>query len=266
MLTSWIPKVLFPVIVALIFALFRRMAPPRIRMAGHRYDESQVPEPLPGGMITGAMWSLGVGLALLFFVLRGANHLWASLEGPSILTQYAPQFIWCFFPGFAAVAIPWPLTIWYLRKVGRWEEADSIEDAADSKGGMDSFRIMKLLSIVVVGPIALLTVLAVPIHLSISDSEVRVGRYASLFTERFPLNEARQMTIIDGNRLRDGSIHPSKDVIIDFADGRRLRGNQVGDGGTNVRNDILQLLITKTGLKLRHALTADEVPVFRAER
>ena len=43
MLTSWIPKVLFPVIVALIFALFRRMAPPRafewraIAMTSHRF-------------------------------------------------------------------------------------------------------------------------------------------------------------------------------------------------------------------------------------
>jgi hypothetical protein len=88
------------------------------------------------------MWCLGIGLALLFFVLRGANHLWASREGPSIVTRYAAPVIWCFFPALAALSIPWPLTVWYLRKVGRWEEADNIQDASDSKGGMDSFRIM----------------------------------------------------------------------------------------------------------------------------
>jgi hypothetical protein len=150
--------------------------------------------------------------------------------------------------------------------VRRWEEADSIEDAADRKGGMNSLRVMKWLSVGVVSPIALFTLLAVPIHLSIGHSELRVGHYASVVTERLPLNDARRLTIVDGYRLRDGSIHLAKDVIIDFADGRRLRANQVGDGGTNIRNDVMQLLIAKTGLTPEHASTSDEVPLFRASR
>jgi hypothetical protein len=132
MLAAWLPRFLVPIAIALAFVLFRRMAPPRVRMAGHRYDESQIHEPLAAGVIGGAMWSLGIALAMLFFVLRGANHLWASLEGTSLLTQYAPQVFWCFLPGFAAVSIPWPLTVWYLRRVGRWEEADSVQNASDS--------------------------------------------------------------------------------------------------------------------------------------
>jgi hypothetical protein len=179
MLSTWLPRFLVPSAIAMSFALFRRMAPPRARMAGHRHDESQVPEPLPTGVIGGAMWSVGIALAMFFFVLRGANHLWASFRGPSLLTQYAPQVIWCFFPGFAALSIPWPLTVWYLRRVGRWEEADSIQVAADSKSGFDSFQTMKWLSIGLAAPIAVVTLLAVPIHLSITDSEVRVGHYAS---------------------------------------------------------------------------------------
>jgi hypothetical protein len=250
---GWLPKVFFYIIFALILALFRRMAPPRSRMSKHRYDELQIPEPLPAGMIGATMWCLGIGLALLFFVLKGANHWWASLEGPSIVTQYATPSIWCFFPFFAAVSIPWPLTVWYLRRVGRWEEADGILDASDSKSGMDSFRIMKWLSVGLVGPIALLTLLAIPMHLSITDSEVRVGYYASFGTERFSLRDARRLTVVDGYRLRNGRISPSKDLIVDFADGRRLRGNQVGDGGTNVRDDIMRLLIEKTGLTPEHA-------------
>jgi hypothetical protein len=263
MLSNWLPSVLFSVVFAIIIALFRRMAPPRSRLAGHSYDEFQVPEPLPTGVIGAAMWSLGIGLCLLFFALRGANHLWASLEGPAILTQYATAVIWCFFPGFAALSIPWPLTVWYLRRIGRWEEADGIEDASDSKSGLDSFRIMKRLSFWLVCPIAFFTLLAIPIHLSITNSEVRVGHYASIREERFPLKEARRMTIVDGYKLRDGSFTAAKDVIIDFADGRRLRGNQVGDGGSSVRDDVLQLLIAKTGLTPQHALTADEIPTLR---
>jgi hypothetical protein len=210
------------------------------------------------------MWTIGICLVLLFFVLRAANHWWASLDGHVSLTQYAPQVIWCFFPGFAALAIPWPLTVWYLRKIGRWEEADTIEDDADFQGGLNSFLVMKWLSIGLVAPIGVFTLLAIPIHLSLGDSKVLVGHFASLRSEEFPFEQARRLTIVDGYRLRDGSTRPAKDVIIDFADGRRLRGNQVGDGGTNIREDVLQLLLARVKLTPEHAATADDVPRLSA--
>jgi hypothetical protein len=266
MLSAWLPKILLPALIVLVLVLFRRFAPPRGRMVRHQRDELQVPERLPSGMVTSAMWSLRVVLALQFFVLRGLNHFWASLEGPSLLTQYAPQVVWCFVPAFATLAVPWPLTVWYLRRVGRWQEADTIEDEADSKGRMNTFRVTKWLSVGLVGPIALFTFLAIPIHLSIGDSEVRVGHYASVVTERFPLNEARRLTIIDGYRLRDGNVRPAKDVILDFADGRRLRANQIGDGGTDVPNDVMELLILKTDLAPEHALTEEDVPPLSSSR
>lgn len=239
------------------------MAPPRFRATERPYTDSQKPEPLPTGIIGGVMCAVGIGLALLFFALRTLNHWWASLDGPSLLTEYATPFIWCFFPGFAALAIPWPLTVWYLRNVGRWEEADAIEDDSDSKGMANSYRILKWLSIGLVGPIALLTLPAIPIHLSITDSEVRVGHYASIRSESFRLKDARRLTIVDGYRLKDGSLHAAKDILIDFSDGRRLRGNAIGDGGTSVPEDVLRLLIAKTGLAPEHALTENDVPQLR---
>jgi hypothetical protein len=263
---EWLKKAMFWTAYPLLLAILRWLAPPRFRGTVHRYEEFQIPKPLPTGAVEGAMWGLGIVLALQFFVLRYANRLWASFDGPSDLTQYAPQVIWFFLPGFAALAIPWPLTVWYLRRVGRWEEADTIEDWADSRGRWNSFRIMKWLSIGLVGPLAIFTWLAIPIHLSIGDNEVRVGHYASLLTERFPLGEARRLTIVYRDRWRDSSFHPAKDVILDFADGRRLRGNQVGDGGTNVRDDVMQLLIAKTGLTPEHASTADDIPPFQTRR
>jgi hypothetical protein len=147
--------------------------------------------------------------------------------------------------------------------VGRWEEADAIEDDSDNKGGGNQFRIMKWLCIGLVGPIALFTLPAIPIHLSMTASEVRVGHYASIRSESFRLKDARRLTIVDGNRLKDGSIQAAKDVLIDFSDGRRLRGNTVGDGGTSVPEGLLQLLIAKTGLTPEHASTEDDVPPLR---
>ena len=242
------------------------MAPTRFRATEHSYVESQKPEPLATGVVESAMWALGIGIALLFFPLRELNHWWASRDGSSILMQYPTPFIWAFLPGFAALAIPWPLTVWYLRRVGRWEEADAIEDDSDFKGRANTYRVMKWLSIGVVAPVALFTLLAIPIHLSIGDSEIRVGHYASVRPERFSMSQARRLTIIDGYRLKDGSFHPAKDVIIDFADGRRLRGNQVGDGGTSIPDDVMQLLITETGLTPERAATAEDIPAARAQR
>ena len=121
--------------------------------------------------------------------------------------------------------------------MGRWEEADSVQDSSDNKGGFNSFRIMKWLSIGVVGPFAVLTLLAVPIHLSITDFEVRVGHYASFRPDIFPLKDARSLTIVDVHGLKGDRSHQTKDVVVGFADGR-TPGNQVGDDGTSVRNDI----------------------------
>lgn len=155
---DWFPRVLIPAVVALAFGLFRRIAPPRSRSADEKYDQHQRLEPLPTGLVGGAMWTLAIGFALTFFLLRDANHLWSRADGQSVLTLYATPWIWSFLPLFSALTLPWPMTISYLRRVGRTDEANSISDAADSKGGMDTFRVMKWLGIAVVGPVAFFTI------------------------------------------------------------------------------------------------------------
>ena len=257
---DWVPRAVVPGVIVLVLSLFRWIAPPRSRLGNSRYDQQQGPEPLPTGVIGGAMWALGIGFVLTFFLLRDANRLWARADGHSVLTLYATPWVWFFLPFFGALTIPWPLTVWYLRKVGRKDEADSIADAADLKGKMDTFRVMKWLGIALVGPIFVLTLLAIPVHLSISDSEARLGHYASIRSERFPFSEARRATLIDGYRLRDGSFQSARDIVIDFSDGRRLRGNAMGDGDTDVEERVVQLLLDKTGLRPIHVLTLEEIP------
>ena len=169
------------------------------------------------------MFLVGVLLALSFFALRWANHVWAGMDGPAELRVYKTAVIWCFLPGFAALAIPWPFTVWLLRVLGRTDEADRVTAKSNRRGGMDSFRVMKWLSFGMVGPIAALTVLAIPMHMSVSGSEILVGRYARLTPERFPISEATRATLVDGGRYRDGSFHPSRDLILDFAERELIR-------------------------------------------
>jgi hypothetical protein len=184
----WLFRVLYFLLVTLILRLFRRLAPSKWRLAGWRYDNQQIPEPLPAGAIGGAMWALGIGLALTFLLLRAGNQYWASLDGPAVLAVYATQWLWCFMPLVGALGIPWPVTIWWLRHVGRKDEADGIADAADMSGGIDSILAMKRLNIGVVVPIAFFTMLAIPIHLAIGASDVRVGHYGAWHSERFSFN------------------------------------------------------------------------------
>jgi hypothetical protein len=260
MRTDWIPRALVLGVIALILGLFRRIAPPRSRLETRSYDQHQRPEPLPTGAIGAAMWALGFGFSLTFFLLRDANRLWGRAGGQSVLTLYPTPWIWFFLPLFSALAVPWPLTVWYLRKVGRNDEADSVADAADLRSGMDTFRVMKWLGIALIAPIAFFTLLAIPIHLSIGNSEARLGRYASFHTERFSFSEARRATLIDGYHLRNGSFHRRSDIVIDFADGRRLHGNAVGDGDTDVEESVVQLLLDKTGLLPAHVRSVEDIP------
>jgi hypothetical protein len=255
---DWLPRVLVPIGISFFFWLFRKLAPAPARSTN--YKERQVHEPLPTGVIGAFMWGVGICLALSFFLLKAANHVWADADGTAILRLYPTAAIWCFLPGFAAITIPWPLTVWLLRRAGRIDEADSIDSDSSEKAGFDSFKVMKWLGIGLVGPIAVFTVLAIPMHLSIAESEVRVGHYASWETEVFVLDQARRATLVDGYRLRDGSFQKKRDPYIDFADGRRLDVNAAGDGGTQISDGTVELLLAKTGLSLAHVSTREELP------
>lgn len=256
---GWISKALVSAFTLTVLALFRRFAPPPSRVTSEgKYDQQQVPEPLATGAIGAAMWSAAIVIALSFFLLKGANHLWALSDGPAEFRRYVTPVIWCFLPGCAALAIPWPLTIWLLRKLGRTDEAESIVADSSEKSGMDTYRVMKWLAIGVVAPIAFFTLLAVPIHLSISNSEALVGHYASLRTERFPFNQARRAVLIDGE-YRGGGFHPRSGFIVDFADGRRLDATVADDGGSQAKDNVIQLLLAKTGLHPEHVRTIDEI-------
>jgi hypothetical protein len=255
---DWLPRALVPIGISFFFWLFRKLAPAPTRSTD--YKERQVPEPLPTGVIGAFMWGVGICLALSFFPLKIANHLWAEGESIAILRLYPDVAMWCFLPAFAAITIPWPLTVWLLRRSGRSDEAGSIDSDSSEKVGFDSFKVMTWLSIWLVGPIAWFTLLAIPMHLSITESEVRVGHYASLETEVFPLNQAKRATLVDGYRLRDGSFHQKRDLYVDFADGRRLDLNAAGDGGTQISNATVELLLSKTGLSLAHVSTREELP------
>jgi hypothetical protein len=248
-------------LISIVFALLRKYVPaPPSRFKTWTYDQRQVPEPLPPGVVGAFMWVIGICLVLTFFAFKIANHAWADMDGRSVFHLYPTSYLWCFFPFFAALIVPWPLTVWLLRRSGRTDEADAVMEDSDQKAQYNTVLVMKWFGIGLVMPIAFFTLLAIPIHLSIGDEEARLGHYGSWKEEVFPFKDARRAIIVDGVRNRDGGFHRQRDLLIDFQDGRRLRANAVGDGGTDADQKAVELLLAKTGLQPQHAITADEIP------
>lgn len=254
---AWSPVHLVPIVVPLAFALFRRFAPFRQEKVDWR--EQQVPQPYEPGVIGGLMCAVGIALGLSFFLFRWANHAWAGMDHDAILRFYPTPVLWCFFPGFAALSVPWPFTVWSLRRQGRSDEARSIVEESSGKTGFDSYRVMKWFSYWLVTPIGLATLLAVPIHMSIARGAVRRGHFGSVAEEVFPLADARAAYLIDGVAYGNGSFHQQSDLYLVFADGRQLRANEVGDGGTSADPRAVKLLLELTGLTPSNVHTPDEI-------
>jgi len=247
-------------VVSLAFALFRRFAP---------WDSSSDPmvdngRRLPYGVAGVSMWVLGALIGVGgFCLLKSVNWFWASLDRDAILTVYPVAFIWGFLPGFAAIALPWPLTLWLLRRFGYSGQAAEIVAAANRKGGYDSERVMRWAAWVTLLPIALFTLPAIPMHLSAGAREVRVTPYGHLSPEVFRLADAKKAWRTDGYYLQDGKFASHPDLLIDFADGRRLDANAVGDSGGRPLDQLIHLLLDDSNLTPVHVQTAQEIPQGR---
>jgi hypothetical protein len=194
------------------------------------------------------MWVIGFALLASFFLLRYANHLWAQMDGPAEIRIFAVPWLWEFFPGFAALSVPWPLTLWLLRRMGRNDEADTIAERSNSESGFNSYRVLKWFSFGVALPIGLFTLPAIPIHLSVTDLEVLVGHYGEWKPEVFHLDQAVRATLVETERDRTGKVRRGRDLFIDFRDGRRLDANAAGDGGSSADPALVRLLLDRTGL------------------
>jgi hypothetical protein len=195
------------------------------------------------------MWGFGIALSLTYFLLRWLNHLWASMDGPALLRLNASQAYWWFLSLFGAICIPWPLRLWLLRRMGRRDEADSIQERSSSQAGMDTYAVLTFMSWWFVLPIALASLLAVPIHMSITDKKVIVGHYGRLQPEVYPLSDARRAVLTDTRKIEHHSLATRSNLTLYFADGRHLDANAVADGRESANPEVVRLLLELTGLQ-----------------
>ena len=209
-MAKFLPQFLVVLAVTLAFALFRRFAP-RNPAEEHVADNGRR---LPYGVAGACMWLLGIAIAVGgFFALRTANHLWSHPYQDALFVAYPPQVIWMFLPGFAAVAIPWVFTLWLLRRFGYAGQAAEIVENANQKGGFNCERVMKWLIWIIVVPIGLFTLPAIPMHLAVKSDQALLTHYGHIFPNRFYFSDARRAYWVEGHYVRVGSIAATRQPL-----------------------------------------------------
>lgn len=244
-------------VIPIVFSLFRIFAP-RNRAAELMPDNGRrLPYMVPYLCMFAMAGVFGVGG---FYLLRGVNQFWASFYDDAVLKVYPVREIWWFLPGFSALVLPWLLTLWLLRKLGYAAQAAEFIAEGNEKANFDCDRVMRWLAWGILLPVALFTLPAIPMHLAVTRTEVRVTGYGRLTPDVFRLVDAKKAYMVDGYYLRDGNFEPHADLLVDFADGRRLDANAVGDGGTEPSPQLVQLLLSGGHLTAVHVKTAEDIP------
>ena len=256
-MAKFLPQFLVVLAVFLSFTLFRRFAP-RNSAEEHVADNGRR---LPYGVAGACMWFLGIAIAIGgFFALRTANHLWSLPDHNTLCIAYPPQVIWMFLPGFAALAIPWVFALWLLRRFGYAGQAAEIVENGNQKGGFNCERVMKWLIWIIVVPIGLFTLPAIPMHLAVKSDQALLTHYGHIFPDRFYFSDARHAYWVEGYYVRDGRFTVQPDLLITFADGRRLHANAVGDGGSIPSSQLVKLLLVRTKLTAITVKTEHDIP------
>jgi hypothetical protein len=133
-----------------------------------------------------------------------ANRYFATLDGTSDFVILPQSAIWFFLPGFAAITLAWEVTLRVWSWIGSKQTALLYESWSNAKARFDATRVLRILGLLIVFPIALFTALALPAHDTLNDTEVRSREYGFSATRTFRYSDATAFGIIDGFRTRDG--------------------------------------------------------------
>jgi hypothetical protein len=182
-------------------------------------------------------------------VLVNLNQFVAALDNPSDFVLLPQNATWWFLPGFAAITLAWEITLGAWSRIGDRNEVMLYNYWTIAKAGFDSTRVLRIMALVIVLPIAIVTALEVPAHSSLGRDEIRARGYGFSSTQIYRYLEARRLTVIQGFRNRDGRLVKRAGVVLDFSRGRRWSSADIGDFKINVDPKLVSFLQAKTGLQ-----------------
>lgn len=249
-------KVAIPILIIVVFALARRYLPSPASPIRPPLEELEL-------RFKATQWIFGIGMVgvgvLIFFALHQTlitiNRYLASLDGPADFVLYPQSAIWYFLPGFAAITMSWDVTLWAWSSLGQKQTVLLYEYWSNAKAGFNATRLLRLVIVVVVLPIAILSGLALPEHDSLRANEIRSHGYGVSPAKVFRYSEAKDLFAIEGFRTRDGKLMKRAGCILYFSDGRRWSSADIGDFKPTIDPRLLAFLQNKTGLPVKYATT-----------
>ena len=242
-----------PAIVLTVFAVARRYLPAKsAKEFGTAYSIDEL-----SARFSFTQWLVGAGMVAIGTVIAwgvhtllvSLNQLFVSLEGPSDFVLLPQAAIWWFLPGFAAITLAWEATLGAWSVMGNKREVALYNYWTTAKAGFDSTRVLRIMAVAIVMPIAILTALALPEHAVLKKEEIRTRGYGFSGTQIYRYSDARRMTVIDGFRQRDGKVVKRAGIVLDFTDGRRWSSAAISNFKPNVDPELLKYLESKTGLE-----------------
>ena len=193
-------------------------------------------------------------------ILSSLNVSFARAEGPAQIVLLPSSASWWFLPSFAALTFTWDLVLFLWSHLGNASNARQYDEWSARKTGFDARRVLHWMGVIVVLPVGVFTALALPMHTTLHENELRIREYASLSAHHYPYSDAKRLAVVKGYLLRDGSFERRPAVIVDFADGRRWSSADSRDTSEFVDPDLVAFLHQKTGLPVIEAHTMEKLP------
>jgi hypothetical protein len=213
---------------------------------------------------------VAVGITLSWathIALSWLNQYFAERESPGALQLLPQTAIWWFFPGFAALAFAYELTLQLWSTFGSRGDADSYSDWANLKtarssgwGRIDYRKSLRWLFLVVAVPIGVFTALALPMHTSLGPDSIHDCGYAFAKCRIYPYIAAQRVTVIQGFRSRDGSFTARAGIVVDFNGDKRWSSADIGNFHHSVDSLLVQIVQAKTHLPIHFAETPADIP------
>lgn len=253
---------LIPAAVVAMFALLRKHLPARQPgnvaptvserdVADFRRVQWAVGAAMVGG---GVVFAIASYKALLL-----ANRYFADADGPARFQLLPTKDIWWFFPGFGALCLTSEITLFLWSLIGDKKRIELYAEWSNEKTGFNSTRVLRWMALGIAAPVGVLTLLAVPMHSTLRDQDMRIRGYAQLSSRPYPYSKARRLMVVDGFRNKDGKFNARADVIVEFSDGYRWHSEANRDFASTVDPDLVDFLKEKTGLQLESAQTETDL-------
>jgi len=115
------------------------------------------------------------------------------------------------------------------------------------------------MALLIVLPIGIASVLAIPLHSSLRDTNIVVGHYATLARQYLPYSQARRLVLVDGFRDRDGKFTQRAELLLDFKNGELWSSAANADFTPQVDLALFEFVRKKTGLAAEHVQSEEDL-------